>query len=611
MGSSPDEIAHELAAWLERPDSIAAVHGLLLRLLPLYAEREEELERAERLLEALLRVLARKRSGLDALARALEPHLEAFARDEGNHTRVVRLLEAIVPAYAASGQNSQRVAALLREIVPVYFGREANHRIFAPVVAELLPRYGLRRSEQVRFAPILLDLLRDYAGHEENAAFVADAVEVLLPPFAARPENAARLRASILPQALALLEDQAVRAEHAAELETLCGHFAREFGMGERVMDSFASLTAELVEWHARRKGERARFAELLAGIMADYAREESQDAALAPLAEAVLRGYCAREANEEHVAGLLTDLLPRFARWEWGVDTPLRRHLAEWQRAGFSLLPTHHYSPVPNVNELSEALETESELVGIDMHVERQLEFLRKVCPAFREEYARWPEGPSGRARGFHFGNGTFECVDAELLHCVLRDRKPRRMIEVGSGWSTLVASEACLLNWEEDGVECDFRAIEPHPNEILERPLPGLKELVREPLQAVDRALFEALGAGDVLFIDSTHVLRMGSDVALLYLEILPRLAPGVLVHIHDIFMPAEYPARWVLDEHVFWNEQYLVQAFLAFNSAFEVWLAASFLHHRHPEAIAEAFPRYAPQQTTPGSLWIRRAS
>jgi len=587
MGSSPDEIAHELAA---------VVHELLLRLLPLYAEHEEELGHAEHLLEALLPVLARERTGLDALARALEPHLEAFARDDRNHTRVIRLLEAIVPAYAASGQNSQRVAALLREIVPVYFGHEANHRIFAPVVAELLPRYGLRRSERTRFAPILLDLLRDYAGREENAAFVADAVEVLLPSFAARPENATRLRALILPQALALLEDEAVRAEHAAELEALCGRFAREFGIGERVMGSFASLTADLVEWHARAEGERTRFAELLSPIMADYAREESQDAALAPLAEAVLRGYCAREANEEHVAGLLTDLLPRFARWEWGVDTPL---------------PTHHYSPVPDVNELSEALETESELVGIDMHVERQLEFLRKVCPAFREEYARWPEGPSGRARGFHFGNGTFECVDAELLHCVLRDRKPRRMIEVGSGWSTLVASEACLLNWEEDGVECDFRAIEPHPNEILERPLPGLKELVREPLQAVDRSLFEALEAGDVLFIDSTHVLRMGSDVALLYLEILPRLAPGVLVHIHDIFLPAEYPEGWVRGEHVFWNEQYLVQAFLAFNSAFKVWLAASFLHHRHPEAIAEAFPRYAPQQTTPGSLWIRRAS
>lgn len=608
MGKSHDEIARELAEWLERPGGVAAVHELLLGILPLYAQREEEPARVERLL-GLFPLLAEKRTGLDALARTLEPHLEEFAADERNHTRVVRLLEAILPAFAASGQNSQRVAALLREIVPIYFSHEANHRTFAPVIAELLPRYGLRRSERGRFAPILLELLRGYAGHEGGAAFVAEAVEILLPALVAQPENTARLRALVLPQAFALLEDDAVLAEHTAELEALCGRFAREYGIGERALNSFASLAAELVGWHARLEAQRPGFAKLLAEILADYAREGGMDEALAPLAEAVLRGYCAREANEEEVAGLLTDLLPRFARWEWGVDTPLRRHFAEWQRAGFSLLPIHHYSPVPNVNELSEALDAESELVGIDMHVSRQLEFLQKVCPAFREEYACWPEEPTERARGFHFGNGAFECVDAELLHCVLRDRKPQRMIEVGSGWSTLIASEACLRNWEVDGVECDFRAIEPYPNEILERPLPALKELIRKPLQAVDPAFFETLGAGDVLFIDSTHVLRMGSDVALLYLEILPRLAPGVLVHIHDVFLPVAYPARWVRDECVFWNEQYLVQAFLAFNTEFEVRLAASFLHHRHPEALAEAFPRYESEHTKPGSLWIQR--
>jgi hypothetical protein len=137
----------------------------------------------------------------------------------------------------------------------------------------------------------------------------------------------------------------------------------------------------------------------------------------------------------------------------------------------------------------------------------------------------------------------------------------------------------------------------------------VPGLARIVREPLQDVDLAVFERLERNDILFIDSTHVLKTGSDVQLEYLEILPRLASGVIVHIHDIFLPAEYPKAWLTDEHIFWNEQYLLQAFLAFNKGFEVLWAGSFMHLNHSDKLRDSFPGYAPERSWPGSFWLRR--
>jgi len=112
-----------------------------------------------------------------------------------------------------------------------------------------------------------------------------------------------------------------------------------------------------------------------------------------------------------------------------------------------------------------------------------------------------------------------------------------------------------------------------------------------------------------GDILFIDSSHVLKVGGDVQYEYLEILPRLKRGVVVHVHDIFLPGEYPNEWVREEHVFWNEQYLLQAFLSFNDSFEVLWAGSFMHRKHPEKLAECFPGYHPASCHPGSFWMRK--
>jgi hypothetical protein len=138
-----------------------------------------------------------------------------------------------------------------------------------------------------------------------------------------------------------------------------------------------------------------------------------------------------------------------------------------------------------------------------------------------------------------------------------------------------------------------------------------PGLTRLVGTKVQDVPMAVFEELEANDILFIDSSHVVAIGSDTTREVLDIVPRLKPGVLVHFHDIFSPAEYPRGWVLEEHRFWNEQYLVEAFLSFNDRFEILYAGSYLHVSHRDKLEEFSALYRRAGRWSVSLWIRRVS
>ena len=175
----------------------------------------------------------------------------------------------------------------------------------------------------------------------------------------------------------------------------------------------------------------------------------------------------------------------------------------------------------------------------------------------------------------------------------------------------ATLVSSMAVLKNGCGSAGPAKLIAIEPHPSAALERGFPGLTRLIKAPVQSVPLAEFESLGDRDILFIDSSHVLKEGSDVQFEFLEIVPRLKKGTIVHFHDIFLPFPYPRSWVVDELRFWNEQYVLQALLAFNHSFEVLWAGSYMNHRHPEALRQAFSSYRPGETAPGSFWIRKTA
>jgi hypothetical protein len=201
------------------------------------------------------------------------------------------------------------------------------------------------------------------------------------------------------------------------------------------------------------------------------------------------------------------------------------------------------------------------------------------------------------------------FVSVDAEMLYGIVRHARPERMIEIGCGFSTLISAAAIQANRSEmPAYQCELTCVDPYPPAWLSGEH-GVSRLLRAPVQSLAGGLVEDLGANDILFIDSSHVAAIGSDVTCEILELLPRLRPGVLVHFHDMFIPYEYPMDWVREKKIFWNEQYLVQAFLAFNSAFEIVWAGHYMHRQCPARLAAAFRSYDAAISMPASLWLRR--
>lgn len=198
-----------------------------------------------------------------------------------------------------------------------------------------------------------------------------------------------------------------------------------------------------------------------------------------------------------------------------------------------------------------------------------------------------------------------------------MIREFRPARMIEVGSGVTTTLAAQAIRKNREEDpSYQCDFTAIEPFPVRVNPDALPPKFKMIQERVQRVPIETFSALRENDMLFIDSSHVCRTGSDVNYEILEVLPRLNKGVLVHFHDIFLPWEYPRAWVMGDHRFLSEQYMLQAFLACNPHFEVMWGSYYMMRKNPEALDRAFATFrkditAPGTFLPGSFWISKVT
>jgi predicted O-methyltransferase YrrM len=280
------------------------------------------------------------------------------------------------------------------------------------------------------------------------------------------------------------------------------------------------------------------------------------------------------------------------------------------WERHGYHVTPIHYYEPIPDTRELNPNLWLKhSKLAGINLNEKGQLGLLNEFVTEYKEEYERFPRTPTSDPYQYYVDNGLFESVDGEILYCMVRHFKPHRIFEIGSGYTTLLSAQAIIKNMEEADHNCDLIAIEPYPREILVQGFPGLKALEIAKVQDLPLSRFNDLRENDILFIDSSHVVKINNDVCYEFLEILPRIRKGVLVHIHDIFLPAEYPMGWILKEFRFWAEQYLLQAFLIYNNCFEVLWAGSFMHLNHPDKLESAFNSYSRNTRWPGSFWIRR--
>jgi len=288
-----------------------------------------------------------------------------------------------------------------------------------------------------------------------------------------------------------------------------------------------------------------------------------------------------------------------------------IKKSFPFWQKLGFHVTPNHYYQPIPDTRTLKDDLwQKQSELAGIDINEEGQINLLFQFSSEFKEEYESLPRNKTSIPYQYYINNGAFGSVSGEILYCMIRHFKPTRIFEIGSGNSTYLSAQAILKNKEKDNsYDCELVAIEPYPNNILRAGFPGLSRLITKKAQDIPLSEFNKLIENDILFIDSSHVLKIGSDVQYEYLEILPRLNKGVIIHLHDIFLPAEYPEEWVLRDFKFWNEQYLLQAFLAFNDSFKVLWAGNYMHLKHPDKLELAFSSYKGEKTWSGSFWIRK--
>ena len=266
---------------------------------------------------------------------------------------------------------------------------------------------------------------------------------------------------------------------------------------------------------------------------------------------------------------------------------------------AGIIVLPKHDHVPIADINELrrTRALWAKrSGMAGINADPDDQLARLREMVEPFKDEYTenrayeeavRSPCGPS------------FGYVEAQALLGVMRSSSPKRVVQVGSGTATHCLLDAVRRNSANGAPPAIVTCLEPHPSGWLKQ-LPV--EIHAEPLQSVDRRIFDDLGAGDLLFLDSSHTVRIGGDVSFLILEILPRLKRGVVIHFHDIFLPYDYQRN--ADATIFqWMETAMLHAFLINNSGYDILFCLSQLHYDRQEELKDVFPGYTPQDDKDG--------
>jgi Methyltransferase domain len=262
-----------------------------------------------------------------------------------------------------------------------------------------------------------------------------------------------------------------------------------------------------------------------------------------------------------------------------------------------------HYYEPLFDPRELKSDLDNKRVLPGVEFNESGQLELLAQFC--YSDEIPRLPVSDDPDLR-WTLSNTVFGGQDALYYYNFIRLKKPKMIIEIGSGYSTLVASSALQKNRADDpGYVCELICVEPYESPWLEK---TEAVVIRSRVETLDPGLFSKLGDNDLLFIDSSHVIRPQGDVTFEYLQILPTLKSGVVVHIHDVFTPRDYPKRWVVDMVYFWNEQYLLEALLSENPNWKIIGALNALHHDRPEALAEKCP-LSEDYTEPASIYIQR--
>jgi hypothetical protein len=404
-------------------------------------------------------------------------------------------------------------------------------------------------------------------------------------------------------------------------VSTAVGRLAAELA---RRTPPLGGLLADRDRWRAEALDRRERAAALrrrLDGVQAAAGRaERARDAAragrladreAAATERAALEQQLRAATEEAHQAlAAARSAAATAAAREQKLSSELKAEQAHyaWLRKGVgSWLPGHYYSPIPDWDEIRERADSifsrpdPQSLTGIDFRAADQLARL----PEFRALYSEhpFPIEPEPGHR-YCLENRFFGWADGLILYCMLRSLKPARVLEIGSGWSS-----ALLLDVNDQFFDSaiDVTFVEPFPERLHGLLRDSDREratIIEAPLWKVGDEPFRKLRAGDILFIDSTHVSRIGSDVNRLILDVLPNLPAGVHVHIHDIFYPFEYPREWVEDGRA-WNEAYLLRAYLTDNPTIRITWSNSYLDTFHEAEVAAAMPQWSTIRG--GSIWL----
>lgn len=295
---------------------------------------------------------------------------------------------------------------------------------------------------------------------------------------------------------------------------------------------------------------------------------------------------------------------LKNIAKGVHGTDLDRIKTFDLGEIHGIHITPIHFYQPIPDTRNIKqEVYDHVKKFSGISFREKEQLALIEKFSK-YEHELKLFPYDHTGNESQFYFNNEFFGQIDSIIYYSMIREFNPKKIIEVGSGFSTMIASHASLKN--QDTL---ITSIEPYPSSVLTKGLPNLEELIKKPVQEVHLEKFKELEKNDILFIDSSHVVQIGSDVNYLFLEVIPELKNGVLIHVHDWFYPFEYPKSWINDRKIFWNEMYLVQAFLTGNSDYDILTSNYYLTRTYFDKLKRSFPFIRDAYGGSGSLWIRK--
>lgn len=312
-------------------------------------------------------------------------------------------------------------------------------------------------------------------------------------------------------------------------------------------------------------------------------------------------------QAELKHLQGVVTDMQHDYAGLKAGPSASKRDDCDTATEVKMMFPPGHFYSPIANPTDIAARREAlfslKSNSLGIDFREQAQLDLLRQIADYV--ETIKYPISDPGDGLTYFYENDQFAVLDAEFLFAALLHFKPKTMIEVGSGYSSLITAD---VNRRVLGGALNFICIEPFPRQFLLDGVNGITKLNVSKVEDLPLDYFDQLESGDILFIDSSHVSKVGSDVNYLFFEVIPRLKSGVIVHVHDIFLPDEYPEKWALEQNRNWNEQYILHAFLQFNYEWRILWAAHLMKTRHMAEVQKVFPRF-PQLGGGGSLWMQR--